>query len=100
MIIEMIFISIPTLTISDIFKQLDPKITAFGGVATGSIKAHEAANVAPTISMYGCTPSVTAVGANIGRSMAVVAKLEVISVKKFTAVINTSRIMNSEKSLS
>ena len=90
----------PALAICGTLIKPDPKTIAFGGVATGSIKAHEAANVAPTISKYGCTPSITAVGANIGRSMAVVAKLDVISVKKFTAVITTSRIINSEEPLS
>ena len=47
----MIFIRIPTLTISDIFKILAPKTTAFGGVATGNINAHDAAKVAPTINI-------------------------------------------------
>lgn len=46
--IETIFIQIPFFTMSDIFKYPDPKTTAFGGVATGSIKAQEAATVAPT----------------------------------------------------
>ena len=33
---------------SSIFRIFDPKTTAFGGVATGSINAQEAATVAPT----------------------------------------------------
>jgi len=36
---------IPTLTISAIFSSFDPNTTAFGGVATGNINAHEAARL-------------------------------------------------------
>ena len=43
-----IFIHNPFLIISSILRYPDPKTTAFGGVATGNIKAHEAATVAPT----------------------------------------------------
>lgn len=46
--IEIIFIENPFLTMSSIFKYPDPKTTALGGVATGNIKAHDAASVAPT----------------------------------------------------
>jgi hypothetical protein len=45
----MIFITKPTLIISGIVSKLELKTTAFGGVATGSIKADEAASVTPTI---------------------------------------------------
>ena len=45
---EKILIRIPVLTISEIFNIFDPKTTAFGGVATGSINAHDAAKVVPT----------------------------------------------------
>jgi len=45
---ENMLIKIPVLTISDIFNSLDPKTTAFGGVATGNINAQEAAKVVPT----------------------------------------------------
>ena len=86
----MIFIQIPALTISGIFKYPDPKTTALGGVATGNINAHDAATVAPTIKIKGCTSITKAKGARIGKIMAVVARLEVISVKKFTAAINTN----------
>ena len=41
-IIEKRFITIPLETISGIFKNPEPKTTALGGVATGSIKAQEA----------------------------------------------------------
>ena len=45
---EKILIKIPAFTISDIFSILEPKTTAFGGVATGSINAQEAARVVLT----------------------------------------------------
>ena len=45
---DKIFIQNPFLIISWIFRYPDPNTTAFGGVATGNIKAHEAATVAPT----------------------------------------------------
>jgi hypothetical protein len=51
--IEIRFIQMPVLTITGIRKYPDPKTTALGGVATGSIKAHEAATVAPTIKIRG-----------------------------------------------
>ena len=44
---DMTFIQNPFLTISSILRYPDPKTTAFGGVATGSINAQEAATVAP-----------------------------------------------------
>lgn len=53
MTIEMTFITMPFLTISGILKYPEPKTTAFGGVATGSIKAQEAATAAPTIKIKG-----------------------------------------------
>ena len=46
---ETMFIKKPALTISGIFRYPDPKTTAFGGVATGSMKAHEAAEVHATM---------------------------------------------------
>ena len=45
--IEARLISIPVLTMSGIVSSFEPKTTALGGVATGSIKAHEAAKVVP-----------------------------------------------------
>lgn len=80
----------PLLTISGILRYPDPKTTAFGGVATGSIKAQEAAVAAPTINTKGCTSIFNANGASTGNNIAVVAKLEVISVKKFTEAIKIS----------
>ena len=52
-IMEKILIKIPVFTISDIFNILDPKTTAFGGVDTGNINAHEAAKVVLTSSKKG-----------------------------------------------
>jgi hypothetical protein len=46
--IENIFKKNPTLIISIIFKRPELKTTAFGGVATGSINAHDEAIEAPT----------------------------------------------------
>ena len=92
---EIIFIKIPVRTISGIRKYPDPNTTALGGVATGNIKAQLAATVADTISIKGCTLIVSAMGARIGSNMAVVARFEVISVKKLTAAIN----MNTSKNI-
>ena len=47
-IIEKTFNQNPFLTISSIVRYPDPNTTALGGVATGSIKAQEAATAAPT----------------------------------------------------
>ena len=63
---------------------------AFGGVATGSINAHDAATVIPTIKMNGWISKESATGTIIGNSIAVVAKFEVISVKKLTMNTTTS----------
>ncbi len=92
---ENIFINIPALTISDIFNSLEPNTTAFGGVATGNMNAHEAARVVPTRSKKGFICIIFAMGIITGRSIAVVAILEVISVKKLTPAI-IKRITNSE----
>jgi len=46
---EIKFSQIPARTMSGILKKPEPNTTALGGVATGSIKAQEAATVAATI---------------------------------------------------
>ena len=69
---------------------------AFGGVATGNMNAQDAATVAETKSIYGCTSIEYAIGAKMGSNIAVVARLEVISVKKFTAVINIRKCTKLE----
>lgn len=81
---------------SSIFKNPDPKTTAFGGVDIGSMNAHEAANVALTSKKYGCTSIANAIVTSTGRSMAVVAMFEVTSVNKFIDVTMISIIKNSE----
>jgi len=49
--IDITFIQMPVLTMSGIFKYPDPKTIAFGGVATGSINAQDAATVAEAINI-------------------------------------------------
>lgn len=75
---------------SGILRYPEPKTTALGGVATGNINAQEAATVAETMRINGCTSMDRAIGASIGSSMAVVARFDVISVRKLTAAINIS----------
>ena len=72
----------PVLIISAIFNLLVPKTIAFGGVATGNINASEAAKVAGIIKSNGFTFIETAVPANTGSNISVVAVFEVSSVKK------------------
>ena len=67
---------------------------AFGGVATGNIKAQEAETDAATIKIYGCKSNSRARGASRGNIIAIVAIFEAISVKKLTTVI---RIINKIK---
>ena len=55
---------------------------ALGGVATGSIKASEAAKVAGNISRRGFTFILTAMPASMGKNISVVAVLDVNSVRK------------------
>ena len=76
----------PFLTISGIFKQPEPKTTAFGGVATGSINAHEADTEAATINTKGCKLNSRQMGVKMGSIMAMVAIFDAISVKKLTTV--------------
>ena len=77
---------IPAFTISAIFSSFEPNTTAFGGVATGNINAHEAASVVPTSNRKGFIPIRVAKGIITGKSIAVVAIFEVSSVRKFTPV--------------
>jgi hypothetical protein len=57
----------------------------FGAVATGNIKAQLALKVAGIISKSGSSSALTAVAANTGINIAVVAVLLVASVKKVNA---------------
>ena len=82
---------IPFLAISTIRKRPVPKIIAFGGVATGSIKANDPEMVAGSISSNGLTSILMANPAKIGRKVSTVAVLDVTSVKNVIR-IQTLRI--------
>ena len=92
------FINKPVLIISLIFKYPEPKTTAFGGVATGSMKAQDAAIVALIIIINGLIPNEILTVAKIGNIIETVARFEVISVKKFTAKTIKSIINITDKS--
>ena len=77
---------IPILTISIILTLPLPNIIAFGGVATGIIKAQDADRVAGIINNRGFVFIATATDASIGRIISVVAVFDVSSVKKVIAV--------------
>ena len=81
----------PTLTISPILTLPDEKIMALGGVATGSIKAIDADMVAGIIKRRGFRPRARAVPLIMGKRAAVVAVLDVNSVKK----VNRRHIMKT-----
>lgn len=76
------FNKIPDLTISDIFILPLPNTIAFGGVATGIIKAQDADIVAGIIMRSGFIFIAILTEARIGRIISVVAVFEVSSVKK------------------
>lgn len=80
----MMLIKKPVFAISPIVTLPEENTIALGGVATGSIKAMDAEMVAGIISRRGSSFSATAVPIMIGSSAAVVAVLEVNSVKKVT----------------
>jgi len=71
----------PVLAICPTLIREVPNIMAFGGVATGSIKAIEADIVAGIISSSGLIFVVMAIPASIGRTISVVAVLDVSSVR-------------------
>ena len=50
------FSTMPARAISAIDRRLLPNTTAFGRVATGSMKAHEAESVAGIVNANGCVP--------------------------------------------
>src|SRR5699024_10148855 len=58
--IPIIFNAKPALAISGIRKYPEPNTTAFGGVATGNMNAHDATTAAATINLYGWNPNATA----------------------------------------
>jgi hypothetical protein len=91
----MTFMMNPVLAISVILIYPEPKTMAFGGVATGSMKAQLAAIQEATINAYGCTFMATDRDARMGSKMDAVATLEVISVRKFTRPVINNSIRNS-----
>ena len=80
----------PVFTISTILILPELNTTAFGGVATGSINAQDAAKTAEAISVIGERSMELAIAAKIGSIMLAVAVFEVISVKKLTDAITRS----------
>ena len=85
-IIPIILRAKPAFIISGILIFPDPKTIAFGGVATGNIKAQLAAKTTGIVSATGATPRATATAPTTGRNVEVVATLEVSSVKKMIKV--------------
>ena len=75
----------PFRAISITLNLPDPNTMALGGVATGSINAHDAATVAGTIKKNGCSPMAIAVAPKMGRIMVAIAVFEMTSVKKMVA---------------
>jgi hypothetical protein len=67
--------------------QPEPNTIAFGGVATGSINAHEADTVPGSIKTNGCTPIPIAVDASIG-IIIVVAVFEIHMERTAVATMN------------
>src|SRR5699024_2594446 len=88
--IPIIFNAKPALAISGIRKYPEPNTTAFGGVATGNINAHDAATAAATINAYGWNPKATATEAIIGNIIEAAAVFDVIAIKNMTSVATTS----------
>ena len=76
----------PALAISETLIRPEPKIIAFGGVATGSINANDAEIVAGIIKYSGLTFIAVAIEAKIGSSVWVVAVFDVSSVKNVSVV--------------
>ena len=82
----MILSANPALIIVAIVNLLDPYTIAFGGVATGNIKAQLAAKHTGTVKETGRTPIAIAKAPNTGKNVVVVVTLLVISVKKIINV--------------
>ena len=81
-ITPIIFNANPFFAISIIFNLFVPKTIAFGGVATGNIKAMDPDKVAGNINSRGFTSVFIARPASIGSIISVVAVLDVSSVRK------------------
>ena len=70
---------------------------AFGGVATGNIKANEPAMVAGSINNNGFISILIANPAKTGKKVSTVAVFDVISVKKVTKKVMVNMIKNGDK---
>ena len=95
-IIPTILIIIPAFIISIILILPLPKTTAFGGVATGIIKANEADSVAGIININGLVFIATATEANTGIIICVVAVLDVNSVINVIAELIPKIVTNGD----
>ncbi len=84
--IPIIFNINPAFIIVAIVNLPDPYTIAFGGVATGSIKAQLAASTVGIAKSKGFSPNPMAIDANMGKKVAVDAVLLVISVKNMIKV--------------
>lgn len=86
-IIPNIFIISPLRAIMGIVTYPELKTIAFGGVATGSMKAQEAAIAAGAIIIKGFSPIPEATPAKMGNIIAVVAVLLVNSVRNIIRIM-------------
>ena len=93
--IEAILSQKPAFAISAMRNSPELNTMAFGGVATGIIKAQLAANAAGITNIIGPSVNVTAIGPSKGKKLAAVAVLLVTSVKNnmVTVTINTAPII-------
>ena len=80
----------PARIISGIENLFAPKTIAFGGVATGSIKAQLAARTTGMVRETGSTPIDIATAPTTGKNVLVVATLDVISVRNIINVATQS----------
>ena len=95
---EKIFNINPVRTMSPIFNFPELKTMAFGGVATGNIKAQEAANVAPANNGNVSIFKEILKEKSKGNVMLAVAVFDVISVKKLMdAIMMSIRIATGKK---
>ena len=80
--------TIPARIICGTLINSEPNTIALGGVATGNMKAQLAAMAMAAVRSIGLNPNCVAIMATIGRKVAVVARLEVSSVKNIIRVLN------------
>ena len=85
----------PALTMSPIFKRPVPKTMALGGVATGIIKAHDAAIAVVTSKPSGANFRLSAAAEINGIIVAAKAVFDVTSVAKVTNVATPAIIATS-----